>query len=484
MAILPTDTALTLPGLGTYGGRFAPRDYPGGSSGYSYYRFDRNDIFVNTVELFPQVKFLIYSGTAYYNDFPNIAGVFADPIRLTSASHLSLYELNIDRASTVTGRTIGPTPAIPPGGEGAVNDTGLIYPYIIKDGSRLNLRTSTSEAFENTVLGAVISGAYPLTASIAKELYDPTTPRHTVVNHTVVNPTPPWGDSANLGGPTDTLPPPTNFFTPSVSNLFALKRTIDYYRILSPHFEYSSSLSAVSTGVSNRDFNSSSVGLISIPQIIYGSEIQRGTINLEFYYTGTLLARAEDSMRNGELIQTYGPTALSGAVVGIALYNEGFLILTSSTDLSADQDYYTSSTDLSEPRWVDFAAPISGAIIAESSSFVMSMSGTTNTEVITMFATAPKGELNHSNNPSYLRHSYDSRTASSSMGYREDPRLEIKNVVSSAYNDPTGSFEKTTYISRVALYDNNKNLIGFAKTATPIKKTVERDFTYKLKLDI
>ena len=60
----------------------------------------------------------------------------------------------------------------------------------------------------------------------------------------------------------------------------------------------------------------------------------------------------------------------------------------------------------------------------------------------------------------------------------------IKNVVSSAYNDPTGSFEKTTYISKVAIYDAQKNLIGIAKTATPIRKTVERDFTFKLKLDI
>ena len=62
--------------------------------------------------------------------------------------------------------------------------------------------------------------------------------------------------------------------------------------------------------------------------------------------------------------------------------------------------------------------------------------------------------------------------------------MEIKNVVSSSYADPTGSFEKTTYISKVGLYDGNKNLIAIAKVATPVRKTVERDFTFKIKLDL
>ena len=46
------------------------------------------------------------------------------------------------------------------------------------------------------------------------------------------------------------------------------------------------------------------------------------------------------------------------------------------------------------------------------------------------------------------------------------------------------SFEKTTYISKVGVFDKNKNLIGVAKVATPVKKTVNRDFTFKMKLDI
>ena len=66
----------------------------------------------------------------------------------------------------------------------------------------------------------------------------------------------------------------------------------------------------------------------------------------------------------------------------------------------------------------------------------------------------------------------------------KDIQREIKNTVSSSYNDPTGSFVKTTYVSKIAIYDRNKNLIAIAKPATPIRKTPTRDFTFKLKLDI
>ena len=40
-----------------------------------------------------------------------------------------------------------------------------------------------------------------------------------------------------------------------------------------------------------------------------------------------------------------------------------------------------------------------------------------------------------------------------------------------------------SFISKIGIYDEKKNLIGVAKLATPVKKTEERDFTFKLKLD-
>ena len=62
--------------------------------------------------------------------------------------------------------------------------------------------------------------------------------------------------------------------------------------------------------------------------------------------------------------------------------------------------------------------------------------------------------------------------------------IQIKNIVSGNYTDISASFQKETYISEIALYDDDRRIIGFAKLATPIKKTEERDLTFKLKLDI
>jgi hypothetical protein len=67
--------------------------------------------------------------------------------------------------------------------------------------------------------------------------------------------------------------------------------------------------------------------------------------------------------------------------------------------------------------------------------------------------------------------------------YTENHQIPIKNIVSSSYNGYKENFERHTYMSRVGVYDKNKNLIATAKLATPVKKTNKRDFTFKLKLD-
>ena len=56
--------------------------------------------------------------------------------------------------------------------------------------------------------------------------------------------------------------------------------------------------------------------------------------------------------------------------------------------------------------------------------------------------------------------------------------------MSSSYSDQEATFKKETYISKVGIYDEDRNLIAIAKLATPVKKTEERDLTFKLKLDI
>mgnify|MGYP003150613435 CR=1 FL=1 len=402
----------------------------------SLYKFNNNDVYVNTLKTYPSIKFVIYSGSSFYNNTPNISGSFTDPIRLTDSGHVSLYELNIDRVSSSTGRTIG-----------AVTDNGLIYPWVVKNGSRVAFRTTTTASFNSSNYGDVIVSSYPLKSSIQKEYYSTTTPRYTAA--------------------------PPGVGTGSVSHLRALKNTIDSYRYINPNFTY------LPTGSVTRNLDSVEVGLVSIPTIFYGSQIKKGTVDLKFYYTGTLIAQAKDTYKDGMLYETYGDN--TGSLIGFTLYNEGFVVLTASYNLSPHVDAYLPGPD--NPKWVYFGQSISGSITAPNSSFIMEMSGTNNVQTLTMFALAPKGELNQSNNPTFVKYSTANFAATGSKTYLENDKMEIKNVVSSAYADPTGSFAKTTYISKVGIYDANRNLIGIAKVATPVKKTVERDFTFKIKLD-
>ena len=99
-----------------------------------------------------------------------------------------------------------------------------------------------------------------------------------------------------------------------------------------------------------------------------------------------------------------------------------------------------------------------------------------------MLAHAQRGHLNHSNNPTYrdLSEATSSITGKGETFFEGDRK--IKNIVSSSY--VSASFEKTTYISKVRLYDENNNLIGVASLANPVKKTFDRAYTFKLKLDI
>jgi hypothetical protein len=67
--------------------------------------------------------------------------------------------------------------------------------------------------------------------------------------------------------------------------------------------------------------------------------------------------------------------------------------------------------------------------------------------------------------------------------YLENDKRSVENVVSSSFSS-TGSFEKTTYLSSIGIYDDDQNLIGIAKLATPVRKREKDSYTFKLKLDM
>lgn len=258
-----------------------------------------------------------------------------------------------------------------------------------------------------------------------------------------------------------------------------LKNTFDYYKTVSPHHAYSSSLGQKET---------QELTLINIPAIYYGSRIEKGTVDIKMYISGSLVGRLQDIYRNGELVQTQpeGSTG-SGSVAGVCLYREGFLALTGAWALSHEALDFNNDASPVIGKWTHFAAGMEtafGSGVIPSASFSIDFEGKTKIPTLTMFCHAEVGEFNHSNNPTFIEHGQSLVVNSSSYQYREPHKIEIANTVKTNYLDPTGSFEKTTYISSVKIYDRFKNLVGIAKLAKPIRKTESRDLTVKLRIDL
>jgi len=107
--------------------------------------------------------------------------------------------------------------------------------------------------------------------------------------------------------------------------------------------------------------------------------------------------------------------------------------------------------------------------------------GTNRIPTLTMMAYAEKGQLNYSTNPTFLIKS-DKAATHGSSSYSE-PEREIKNITKSKFDHHSASFQSTTFISKVGIYDENKNLIAIATLAKPLKKTPDRDYMIKMRMD-
>lgn len=385
-------------------------------------KINQNELFVNQIEFNPKTNFFIHDGKTYLDKKVQVSGAFTNNVGNVPLGHISLYELNVDRNS---------------------GSTGLIYPFITKEGSLTSFKTiSTSQFNTDFSYGDTVTGSYPLSASISRDYY-PISSTRSYVN--------------------------------------ALKNTLDYYLYLSKHFSYSSSLGDKSTQELN---------LISIPSIFYGSKIEKGSVDLSFYVSGTLVGQLQDKNKNGELIQI-GPSGSngSGSVAGVVLYTEGFIVLTGSWGLSPKADYLSDPSNLVSGSWTVFGAGMQGSEVYNSgslpsSSFDITFNGVHKVPVMTFFAHAKRGELNNSNNPTFIDHQYNTNPQTGSNVFIEDKYRLPANVVSSSYSDPESYLEKTTFITKINIYDDSKNLIGVAKLAKPVKKTQDRDLTFKIKIDL
>lgn len=444
-------------------------------------KFGPNDVIRNTLVAHPKSNFTINESRVYYNNQPVQSGSFGaervarwaaglesddlsrvarPPLRPDGPlGMVNLYEYNIDRADRTD-------PA-----DTRLNPT--IYPVLTKDSSLSSFKkvipltdTEYSNEFE---YGAKLTGSYPMTSSIRRDYI--TTP------------------SSSLGTYND-------YF-------MSLKNILNLNGVNSRHYLVTSSYG---------DKSKQRLNLIHIPSIFYGHQIKPGSLSLKWYYSGSLIGELRDTKQNGELIQVSGGYSASapttgylddplggfhtGSVAGVALYDEGLLLLTGSWDLSATVMHLRTDGGGTTPQWIYWGAGAfdgvnagtvnsgAGSSTFRNATFELSFEGTTKTQALTMYAHAKKGEVNHSNNPTFIKHDQNIIEQTSSHVYEENSNRRIRNIVSSSYSNFSASYKRQVYISKIAVYDDAKNLIGIATLANPILKEEDQDYSFKIKLDI
>ena len=117
---------------------------------------------------------------------------------------------------------------------------------------------------------------------------------------------------------------------------------MNYYKYISDSYQYEG------------NYDASAVNMIEIPSVFFDSGIEKGSVSLKFYFTGSLMDEARDYLQNGELISTMGAT--SGSIVGTILYNEGFILLSSSVTIANNYDNYEGTGVDVPARWTYFGA--------------------------------------------------------------------------------------------------------------------------------
>ena len=401
----------------------------------SFKRFGPEDLVYSTLVAKPEFTFIIHSGSVYRNNeiLPN--GDFSNKIKHIENGEVSFHELNVNRPAD-----------------------SLIYGFISKDTTRYAYRTVSTSTFDDSgefQYGNIITQSYPMKAGVTR-IYVEAGQEFDINNFDPYE--------------------PASFAGSNKKYIRALKNVIESREKLGRQFQYGS------LGTTN-------VNMICAPGIFYGSRIDPGTVQLDCYITGSLIGQLKDTNKDGVLIETVGPQ--SGSVAGFAIYEQGLMLLTGSWDLSSGEHTETYGVG-SEPTWLSFGTGLDlvgteseggadGADSVENTSYRINFKGTNKIPTLTMFAYAEKGEYNFSNNPSFLELSNDLETFSSSSYLQ--PTKRIKNITKSGFENHSASFESTTFISKVGIYDENKNLIAIATLANPIKKIPNRDYMIKMRMD-
>ena len=445
------------------------------------FKFTPDDLFINRLKTYPEYSVFIYEGRMYVNK---------EGLRLTGG--IDVYDINRNLTQgrvfpfvvSSSEKNAFKSQRFQPLVQSFSGDNFFISKYAEESGSSI-VDGFYGESFTTTPgeSSQTLTSSYSFASPITRNK----TARQSTFTTTYYNLT-----ASDLR--TETLPF-TKYGNNQTVNVSAsaLQNVARKYAVLSDHFIF------ISSSTRSRDLvygaDADNINFLTIPSMYYGSTIKKGSVELNYFITGSMLAACADINHDGTLIGTTGST--SGSVVGLVLYDEGVIMLTSSVaiDLVAkpagyDIHYNGASQPEVSSSWQFFGTTLNDGITHSSTtadnmslpSYELKFKGVNYVDSMTMFAHARKGHLNHSNNPSY-RNLSTTRVNQTGSGliFAEGPS-DIANIVSGSH--VSASFDKTTYISKVHIYDEDGNLIAITSLAKPIKKTLEDEFTFKMKLDL
>ena len=119
----------------------------------TFYKFEEDDLFTNTIEAYPQYSFYIQSGSLYVDNIPNITSSTNANILNVPQGETSLYEMNINRSNN------------------------FIHPFVVKNSNRDSFKKIKKEVYNSSLTfdGQTAASSYRMSASLSRDYFSTTT---------------------------------------------------------------------------------------------------------------------------------------------------------------------------------------------------------------------------------------------------------------------------------------------------------------------
>jgi hypothetical protein len=407
------------------------------------YEFDKNDKQINILEINPEVTFEFISNTNTDSFFNKNS---YNALNLDN-SNTNLLEINVDRV-----------------------ENQKIYPFVNRN-TYNNFLDFGTDNYNNTPIGNIITGSYNQSTGFSIYLIDDT-------------------------------------------------EKYKYYSILNicKSLKLETQVLNLKNGILSSNYDSFFTAFM-IDREIFGTSIQKKSthISIDFNFENeTTEMDLADGFYTIEAFDLYGdgklyaksntmysnfPSSKEYFAIGEIIYTYGIILFYDNSLRLGDNGNFPNEDD--QPyTWRKFGKLLktSGSVKREIK-FSVKFNSTNRIPNINMFCKVKRNELNHSNNPTSLEpdQNIDEKMLTA-FTFFENHLLQIKNMSNDSLLMQTHSgylgnkndlqdievskFEKSTFISEINIYDEDKELIAIARLANPKQKKENEEFIFKLKVDM